>query len=93
MIWADTHGVTLHHIQPGKPNQNAFAENFSGRLPDECLNQHWFLTLADARRHLAAFQLLYNTRRAHSALRNLTHTEFAATFAVLPAGPFSSNLK
>lgn len=92
MIWAETQGVALHHIQPGKPNQNAFVESFNGRLRDECLNQHWFLTLADARRHLAAFQLLYNTGRAHGALHNLTPTEFAATFAVLPAGPFSSNL-
>jgi putative transposase len=92
MVWAEAHGVALQHIQPGKPNQNAFVESFNGRLRDECLNQHWFLTLADARRHLAAFQQLYNTARGHSALRDLTPFEFAATFAVLPAGPSSTNL-
>lgn len=79
-IWADAHGVTLHHIQPGKPNQNAFIESFNGRLRDECLNQHWFLSLADAQRTLAAYQLLYNTGRRHGAHGTLTPTEFAATF-------------
>lgn len=79
-IWADAHGVTLHHIQPGKPNQNAFIESFNGRLRDECLNQHWFLSLADARRTLTSCQLLYNTSRRHGAHGTLTPHEFAATF-------------
>ena len=37
------YGVPLHHIQPGKPNQNAFVESVNSRVRDECLNQHWFL--------------------------------------------------
>jgi putative transposase len=28
---------------------NAFLKSFNSRLRLECLNQHWFLTLADAR--------------------------------------------
>ncbi len=53
--WAMQHGVQLVHIQPGKPNQNAFVESFNGRVRDECLNQYSFLSLADARhRHSAA---------------------------------------
>ena len=38
-----------HYIQPGKPVQNAFIESFNSRLRDECLNEHVFLTLAEAR--------------------------------------------
>ena len=41
--WAYAHGIRLHFIDPGKPNQNAFIESFNGRLRDECLNEHWYL--------------------------------------------------
>jgi putative transposase len=78
--WAAQSGVQLMHIQPGKPNQNPFVESFNGRVRDECLNQHWFLSLADARRTIAAFQLLYNSGRRHGAHGKLTPSEFAATF-------------
>ena len=47
--WAYTHGVQLHFIDPGKPVQNAYIESFNGRLRDECLNEHWFMSLPLAR--------------------------------------------
>ena len=31
------------------PTDNAFIESFNGRLRQECLNQNWFLSVADAR--------------------------------------------
>ena len=37
--WTETSGVAWHYIAPGKPQQNAFAESFIGRLRDECLNE------------------------------------------------------
>src|SRR5262249_43422134 len=46
--WADSRGVRLRFIAPGKPVQNAHIESFNGRFRDECLNESWFLTLADA---------------------------------------------
>jgi putative transposase len=46
--WAEARGVHLHFIRPGKPNDNAFIESFNSRLRDECLNEHWFRTMADA---------------------------------------------
>lgn len=74
--WAYARGVTLEFIQPGKPVQNCFIESFNGTLRDDCLNRHWFLTLADARRTLAAWRDIYNTVRPHSSLGGLTPTEF-----------------
>jgi transposase InsO family protein len=41
--------IALRLIEPGKPNQNAYVESFNGRLRDECLNEHWFTSLAHAR--------------------------------------------
>jgi transposase InsO family protein len=51
LTWADARGVTLRLIEPGKPTQNAFIESFNVRLRDECLNEHWFTSLAHAGGH------------------------------------------
>jgi len=53
-LWAYQRGVTLDFSRPGKPTDNAFIEAFNGRFRAECLNQHWFLTLADAAEKLEA---------------------------------------
>jgi putative transposase len=74
--WAYTTGIKLRFITPGKPVENAFVESFNGRLRDECLNEHWFLNLADARQLVEAWRLDYNRTRPHSALGWRTPTEF-----------------
>jgi putative transposase len=51
-LGAYARGVTLDFSWPGKPTDNAFIEAFNGRLRAECLNAHWFLTLADTREKL-----------------------------------------
>jgi len=75
--WAHAHGVALQFIDPGKPVQNAHIESFNGRLRDECLNQHWFLTLADARYTIEAYRRSYNEARPHGALAGRTPAEYA----------------
>lgn len=67
-LWAYTHGVTLDFSRPGKPTDNAFIEAFNGRLRAECLNAHWFLTLADAEEKLEAWRRYYNEDRPHGAI-------------------------
>jgi putative transposase len=66
-----------HYIAPGKPMQNAFIESFNSRLRDECLNEHVFLSLAEARATVAAWCDDYNHSRPHSSLGALTPSEFA----------------
>jgi putative transposase len=68
--------VRLHFIAPGKPVQNTHIESFHGRFRDECLNESWFVTVADARRIIEAWRQDYNTVRPHSALGYLTPEEF-----------------
>jgi len=77
--WAYEHGVRLNFIRPGKPIENAYIESFNGRFRDECLNEHWFLTMAHARRVIEQWRIEYNTERPHSSLGDLTPEEFAAT--------------
>jgi len=74
--WAYARGVKIRYIQPGKPVQNCFVESFNGTFRDECLNLHWFISLADARRTIEAWRTDYNRVRPHSSLGDLTPEEF-----------------
>ena len=74
--WAARFGIELQFIQPGKPMQNAIVESFNGRFRDECLNTHWFSSLAEARRVIAGWRAHYNERRPHSSLGNLSPFSF-----------------
>jgi putative transposase len=76
--WAYRNGVDLKLIQPGKPTQNAYVESFNGKFRDECLNEHWFVSLADARVRIGIWRREYNEWRPHSSLGDLTPAEFAA---------------
>jgi putative transposase len=73
--WAEQNGIALDYIEPGKPVQNAVMESFNGRFRDECLNSHWFTSLADARRTIEAWRLDYNGERPHSSLGYRTPEE------------------
>lgn len=74
--WAYERGVRLRFIEPGKPAQNAFIESFNGKLRDECLNEHWFTTVWDAREKVETWRVEYNRERPHSSLGNRTPDEF-----------------
>ena len=80
--WADERSVAWHHIQPGKPVQNAFAESFIGRLRDELLNQTLFRSIAHARRVLEAWQQDYNIDRPHSRLGWQSPIQYAARWVM-----------
>ena len=69
-LWAYRNNVTLDFSRPGKPTDNAFIEAFNGRFRAECLNTHWFLSLADAQEKLEDWRRDYNEVRPHSAIGN-----------------------
>ncbi|HZP91448.1 MAG TPA: transposase, partial [Burkholderiales bacterium] len=53
-----------------------YIESFNGRFRDECLNEHWFITMAHARSTIEAWRVEYNTERTHSSLDDQTPEEF-----------------
>ncbi len=57
--------------------QNGHVESYNGELRDECLDQNWFLDLAEAREITEDYRRDYNEERPHSALGNQTPNEFA----------------
>jgi putative transposase len=69
--------VSLDFTRPGKPTDNGLCESFNGRLRDECLNVHDFLSIEHARQVIERWRRDYNEHRPHGALGHLTPSEYA----------------
>ena len=82
--WSQERWIEWHYIAPGKPTQNALIESSNGRLRDELLNEMLFTSVAQARDLLDEWRSDYNNIRPHSALGNLTPTEYADRGAPQP---------
>lgn len=67
-------------MYPGKPNKNAFIESFNSRFRDECLNEHVFRDLDDARRKIEEWRKIYNEFHPHSSLGMMSPKEFAKSW-------------
>jgi transposase InsO family protein len=61
-------------------NRIAYIESFNGEFRDECLNEHWFLSMRHARQVIAAWRKEYDQERPHSSLGYLTPSRFADRF-------------
>lgn len=85
--WAYSRGIKLDFITPGKPVENCYIESFNGKFRDECLNEHWFTSLEDARELIEEWRMDYNRERPHSSLGDLTPEEFVQQkCAKIPTG-------
>lgn len=80
--WSSKVQIDWQYIEPGKPYQNGNIESFNGKFRDECLNENWFLNLADARRIVRNWVEDYNNLRPHSALNGQTPRELASQLSV-----------
>jgi len=78
VAWIVRRGIEPCWIEPGKPIQNAYAESFNSRFRDECLNQHVFLDLPEARDLIEEWRVDYNAIRPHSSLGGLAPDEFSS---------------
>lgn len=81
LIWAAQQQIEWHYIAPGKPQQNGFTESLNDKIRTECLNEHWFCNLDEARRIVEDWRQDYNGVRPHSSLGYLTPEEFVAKLA------------
>ena len=82
LTWAHDRGVTLRLIEPGKPNQNAYIESFNGRFRDECLNEHWFTSLAHAQAIIETWRREYIEERPKKGFGGLTPVLYAKQLVV-----------
>ncbi len=74
--WCHEHGIKLAYIQPGKPQQNGFAERFNGTFRREFLDANLFANLDQVRDMAWEWRLDYNERRPHDSLGNLPPAEY-----------------
>lgn len=77
MGWCESHKIQHILIQPGRPMQNGYIESFNGKFRDECLNEHWFETLPQAREVIRAWAQDYNEVRPHSSIGRMPPRRFA----------------
>jgi putative transposase len=49
--WAEKQGVTILHIQPGKPQQNAYIERYNRTVRHEWLDQYIIESIEEAQDH------------------------------------------
>lgn len=80
-LWAYHHKVRIDFSRPGKPTDNAYMESFNGTLRAECLDVHWFASLAEAKQLIEAWRREYNESRPHRSLGERTPNEFARQIA------------
>ena len=76
-----TAGIEHLLIDPGKPMQNGYIESFNGKFRDECLNEHWFTSLVQARGVISDWRRDYNEVRPHSSCGRAPPAQFAADIA------------
>ena len=85
--WAYRHQVQLEFSRPGTPTDNAYVESFNGHFRAECLDQHWFTSLEEARAVIEAWRVEYNQERPHRALNQQTPAAFLAAWTPVLEAP------
>ncbi|WP_156035023.1 IS3 family transposase, partial [Pseudorhizobium marinum] len=63
MEWAETQGIALSHIQPGKPQQNAYVERYNRTVRHEWLDQYIIESIEEAQKFATEWLWTYNNER------------------------------
>lgn len=72
MLWAENRGVAIQHIQPGKPQQNAYIERYNRTVRHEWLAQNIFETIEEAQDQATKWLWTYNNDRPNMAIGGVT---------------------
>lgn len=84
--WAQKNKILLHHIQPGKPAQNAYIERFNRTYREDVLDMNLFGSVTEVNIITKEWINFYNTKRPHEALGDKTPTEFLLNPTGIPVG-------
>lgn len=71
-IWAAKQGIVLTHIQPGKPQQNAYVERYNRTVRHEWLDLYIFETIAEAQSIATDWLWTYNNERPNMGIGGIT---------------------
>ena len=70
--WAERRGIALLHIQPGKPQQNAYIERYNRTVRHEWLNQYVFRNIREVQDTATQWLWTYNNERPNMGLGGIT---------------------
>ncbi|WP_255509735.1 transposase, partial [Oceaniovalibus sp. ACAM 378] len=72
MKWAEEQGINILHIQPGKPQQNAYIERHSRTVRHEWLDQYVIDSIEEAQDHATQLLWTYNNDRPNMGIGGIT---------------------
>jgi putative transposase len=81
MEWAAQHQIHIVHIQPGKPQQNAYVERFNRTVRYEWLSQHYWQSVDEVQDFATRWMYKYNNQRPKMALGGITPKQRLAMVA------------
>ena len=70
--WAEKRGVTIQHIQPGQPQQNAYIERYNRTVRHEWLDQYIIESTEEAQDHATQWLWTYNNDRPNMGIGGIT---------------------
>lgn len=72
LIWDEKRGITIQHIQPGQPQQNAYIERYNRTVRHEWLDQYIIETIEEAQDHATQWLWTYNNDRPNMGIGGIT---------------------
>ena len=72
LIWAEKLGISIQHIQPGQPQQNAYIERYNRTVRHEWLDQYIIETIEEAQDHATQWLWTYNNDRPNMGIGGIT---------------------
>ena len=72
LIWAEKRGITIQHIQPGQPQQNAYIERYNRTVRREWLDQYIIETIEEAQDFATQWLWTYNNDRPNMGIGGIT---------------------
>jgi putative transposase len=72
MEWAAKQRISLEHIQPGKPQQNAYIERYNRTVRYDWLAQYLFNSIEEVQEHATRWLWTYNNERPNMAIGGIT---------------------
>lgn len=79
--WAERHQIRLEYIEPGNPQQNAYAERYNRTVRYDWLTQHVFESIEDVQEQGTHWLWTYNNERPNMALGGITPAQKLARVA------------
>ncbi len=71
-VWAEHNGIRIEHIQPGKPQQNAYIERYNRTVRYDWLAHHLFESVEEVQEYATRWLWVYNNERPNTAIGGIT---------------------